>query len=119
MAWDDLGTPFVSTRVGLAPETVTYTPNAGNERNIQAAVERFTPEDLAGTQRARVKVFRVWVRNHATLGISDQELDTGLDTVAIAGKPGDAQRTTYRNMRIVRENEGGAYDAAMICLEVK
>ena len=76
---------FVDTDV--FGESITYTPGDGSgavSRN--AVVIRRLPELVAGTAAALAPVIDVWIRNHATLGVS--AVDRGSDMVSVATKVG-------------------------------
>lgn len=59
-------------------ETVTYYPQGGGSREIQAAVDRGVVSDIPG---GRTPMAMMLITNDATLGITSAELDRGGDRI--------------------------------------
>lgn len=79
-------------------ETVTYYPAGGGaSRSIQAMVDRESIR-FVGPGEAQVQQITVRVRNHATLGILSDLIDTGGDAVALPLRVGESavQRSIVR-----------------------
>lgn len=67
-------------------EEVTYNPNGGTSRAIQAIVERPDAE-IHGNARTPVAI--ITVLNDATDGIASTEIDVGSDTITMAPRFGN------------------------------
>lgn len=70
-------------------ELVTYRPKAGGTLSIYALVLRAEPDQRSETARARFQSATVFVRNHATLGVTNptehgDRVDVVLRTGAVA-----------------------------------
>lgn len=83
-------------------ESVTYVPDSGAERTIQAIVERETQVIDNGIP-ALATVVRV--RNDSTLGISATEIDTGTDQLKVSLRVGEAAQTR-QIVRVVSTDNG-------------
>ena len=59
-------------------ETVTYYPQGGGSREIQAAVERVVVSEIAG---GRTPMAMMLITNDVTRGITSAELDRGGDRI--------------------------------------
>jgi hypothetical protein len=74
-------------------ETVVYVPREGEERTIQAIVERGDAAPVPGAADGLSPQVRLTVANDATEGIASSELDTGGDRVRAAPRVGGEART--------------------------
>ncbi len=77
--FDGIDTAAAVVLLATFAETVTYYPEGGGSREIQAAVERGVVSDIAG---GRTPMAMMLVTNDATLGITSAELDRGGDRIA-------------------------------------
>ena len=84
-------------------ESVTYTPVGGVAKTINANVIRAEPFDRNGVPGARRDGLTVFIRNHATLGVTS--IDTGGDTIAVAPRYGGAAKT-YQVKGPVQQDAG-------------
>ena len=83
-------TEFAALMADVILETgiqVTYKPNGGTPRTIQAHVEYPPPDRYAETP---APVSEIWVLNDATNGISEAELDRGSDLINFPQRVGDS-----------------------------
>jgi hypothetical protein len=71
---------IVDPDIGLG-EPILYRPKSGASRTINAVVDRFTPQQVAGTPVAAPKLI-IHARNHATLGVTS--VDQGGDAFDVA-----------------------------------
>jgi len=69
-------------------ETITYKPNGGAERSIEAIVTRNPPAPLPAAPHGHAPNMIIDVENSATTGISTAEIDIGLDLVSVAERIG-------------------------------
>ena len=70
-------------------ETITYKPNGGAERSIEAIVTREPAAQVPGAPHGYGPLLKIDVENSATTGISANEIDIGLDLVSVAVRIGD------------------------------
>ena len=77
----------------LSSATITYLPRGGPARTIQAIVEYKGPQPLDGLRGGSRPHVELLVRNHATLGISSKEIDTGGDLLQVPLRRGRSVRT--------------------------
>lgn len=88
-------------------ETVTYVPNVGSPRDIQAWVFRNPPEaEFLGDGSVPVRRFVVWVIRSSTDGIDDP--DFGQDQLEVKIKKSDVAAETFRIVRNLAEDDDGA-----------
>lgn len=89
-------------------ETVTYYPQGGGSREIQAAVERGVVSEIAG---GRTPMAMMLITNDATLGITSAELDRGGDRIGYPVNIGE-------DPKIRKVKEMPSQTTGMIILEV-
>lgn len=73
-------------------ETISYTPQGGDARDIAAHVSR---QGLTGMDGVPVRIVRVAVENHATRGIDAATMVVGGDTIEVAPRPGGTARAYH------------------------
>lgn len=95
---------FADADLMVGSESVTYTPRGGTAVTFDANVSRDVPI-LADSGDGYVPSIQVFVRNHATLGVTS--VNTGGDTVTIAERRGGTART--HQVREVLEQDAGGW----------
>ncbi len=95
--------------IGMNPVLVTYTPRTGAPRSIEVLIQYVGPRALAGIAGGSRPHLEILVRNHATLGITSRQVDTGGDKLTLPLRIG-------RVDKIVRIVEIIAQDRAMLRL---
>lgn len=100
----DMGSVLIGE---LANVTVTYRKgdDALSDRVISAHCRYRNEEPKDGKMRARLPTVQLSVINDASKGIASSEIDTGLDKVLIAPRPGLAAKW-MRIVRILTQNSG-------------
>lgn len=106
--FDSLGSTYMApSLLYLHGETVTYKPAGGDTREIQAIVDRDTPEtpSPAGVRGRPKASIRVMVVNSSTEGITPSELNIGGDKIELPLRIGES--ATDRNIRSLSSQDGG------------
>ncbi len=93
-------------------ESITYVPASGDERTIDALIDRRIPPQPVPPGRGVRSFLLVSVANNSTTGISSAEIDTGGDTLRLAKRLGETA-TTVGIAKIV------SHDNGMMTLEVR
>lgn len=93
-------------------ESGQYHPDgdSSNSRTIAVSIDRVPPAPM---DVSNAPFFRITARNHATLGITAQELDTGMDTISLPRRYGDSTLTVYRIVLLEK------HDSAALTLQVR
>jgi hypothetical protein len=86
-------------------ETVTYTARGKAPKTLEAVVFRNPPAPVNGSLTATAPLMTVWVRNHATYGVTS--VDTGGDTITVAERVGDTPKA--HPVDSVLKQEGGMW----------
>lgn len=74
-------------------EWVDYFPRGGSARRIRAVISRNGPENLPNVAGGSTPQFTALVRNHATLGITSDEVDSGGDTIEVGPRVAEVPKT--------------------------
>lgn len=77
--FDGIDTAAAAVLLTTFAETVTYRPQGGGTREIQAVVERGVVSEIAG---GRTPMAVMLVTNDVVLGITSAELDRGGDRIS-------------------------------------
>jgi len=85
-------------------ESVSYVAKDGTARSINAIVFRNPPAEVPGTKVGSSPLIRVFVRNHATHGITS--VNTGGDKLLIADRYGGPAADHYVS-KILHQDAGG------------
>jgi len=102
--YDELRDELRSALFGDAEtEEIVYRPSGGNPRHIRAHVDR-TGEAALGRGSAQSPVLRVTVLNDTALGIGSAEINVGSDTVDVAERYGEEDKT--RSIYRIAEHSG-------------
>jgi hypothetical protein len=104
------GFPMLLSNFG---ESITYLPNGGGERPIQAIVDRDPPAILDAAGNAVVPQFIVRVSNSCRSGISSRELDTGKDQLRFTKRIGEAIPVSLSIGMILSQDAGVVQLAVM------
>ena len=84
-------------------ESVIYYPRSGGSREIDARIERGTPEVIAETGDITTQAVIVTVENDKVRGITSDEIDTGGDELSLSLRIGlSAQRRSI--VRLITNN---------------
>jgi len=103
----DDATMFVDGDMSASVESVTYTPPGNNSpTTFNAQVFREPPAEIEGAPRGLAPVLRVFIRNHATLGLSAMP-DRGGGTITVAKHQGGA--TSARPIDSVISSDAGGW----------
>ena len=89
----DIADVFLNTTDDLT-ESVVYRPLHGAPRTIEAHVFRSPPGRISELDRSAIHEFVLIVEDHATRGITLQELDKGGDQIDLAEREGDTELVT-------------------------
>ena len=85
---DDLADAWRADVLASFGEAAEFRPEGGTPREILAVVDRGGAEDIGGPDRAKGLGFRVHVANHATAGVTPDELVPGRDAIVLAENVG-------------------------------
>jgi hypothetical protein len=88
-------------------EPVIYVKKDGSQRPISAQVFRDPVEIGLGAGRPKMRLI---VANHATLGISSVELDTGGDQIEVAYRIGETPRRFNIRRSPINAEDAGALE---------
>lgn len=87
-------------------ESITYYPNGGGARPIQAIVDREPPAIMDAAGNAVVPRFIVRVFNSCRSGIASNEIDTGKDELQFAAKVGEVVGKRHSIGQIISQDSG-------------
>lgn len=87
-------------------ESITYYPNGGGSRKIEAIIEREPPSVFDAAGNAVLPSAIVRVHNSCRSGIGSDELNAGRDELSFPLKIGDAIPKRFSVMQIISSNAG-------------
>jgi hypothetical protein len=87
-------------------ESITYFPQGGGSRPIQAIIDRDPPAIFDAAGNAVLPVAMVRVYNSCRSGISSHELDTGTDEIEFPLRIGDTLPKRFSVMQMQTQDSG-------------
>ena len=84
---------------------ITYMRSGGDDRAIVGVVDYDTAQNMGAMPQGKGSVFTVMVKNHATEGVTPDELNTGKDKIKIPDRVGNAA-IERKITQIIEQNEG-------------
>lgn len=104
------GFPMLLSNFG---ESITYLPNGGGERPIQAIVDRDPPAVLDAAGNTVFPQFIVRVYNSCRSGVSSRELDTGKDQLRFVRRVGETVPVTF-SVGMMLSQDAGVVQLAVV-----
>lgn len=87
-------------------ESVTYTLRGGEQRTIDAIIERSPPSIFDAGGDVVTVSFLLRFHNDSTLGVRADEIDTGGDTIELIPKLGSTNTKTCQVIRLISQDSG-------------
>ena len=89
---------------GMSAAMITYIPDSGPNRQIEAQISYLGPQPMDGLMGGSRPQFNLLVKNNSTTGISAKEIDCGKDKASIPPRIGRAS-ITVRLVEIITQDK--------------